>query len=123
MEIKNIRSRNDFIELLNENLKPEWLETHDVGEAADWYLAMQEAGTLVDCDRKDLASMLLDGLPSIKADPETAHTNFWSTYFEDVDYYRNEEKNVEEAATAEEFYVKLIDEELHRHFGDTLIEK
>lgn len=116
MELKDIRSRNDFIEFLKH-----WdevpIEDCDLGEVADWFVVMQNAhGVFSSFSTKDLAKMFLTGVEGLQNDPEKYHRVFWGTIFEDVDASRK----YHDAKTAdihEEEAVEMIKTMLDRHFG------
>lgn len=82
MELKNIRTRTDFIEWLRES--PIEVEECDLEEVADWFIAMTNARLILEeYTLKDFARDLLDGVKGINADPEEAHRNFWMLVAED----------------------------------------
>lgn len=60
---------------------------------------------------KDMANMLLEGISGIESDPESAHKEFWGTFFEDVEFIRSgEDYDEEEVKAMEEMAVENIKE-------------
>lgn len=96
MVIKNVRTRDDFIQLLQE-----WYADHikdrDVYEVADWFIAVQQARITQESMRtKDLANLFLNGIDAIALSPDTHHEEFWATFFEEYDEC-GDEHDLEEA--------------------------
>lgn len=116
MEIKDIRTRDDFIAFLKSQDATE-IEDADLEEVADWFLAIQEARLILNaCTTKDLARILLDGYESIEKNPVKAHERFWKILFEDVDHAR-EKGNMMEAIEFEQWAVEQVVDMLTEHFG------
>lgn len=116
MELKDIRSRNDFIEFLKH-----WdevpIEDCDLGEVADWFVVMQDAhNVFLSFSTKDVANMFLTGIEGLQNDPEKYHRIFWGTIFEDVDASR-EYNDAETADGLEEEAVETIKTMLNNHFS------
>lgn len=113
MEIKDIRTRSDFIQFLNE-----WDEVDVSDEDADWFIAVANAKMIFEnYSDKDLARDLLDGIKGVNEDREEAHAKFFESFFEDVDYFR-EEGDEKSALVHELDSVKAITEMLNDHFLD-----
>lgn len=122
MDIKDIRTRNDFIVFLNENYADQAYDEDDGGmpALADWFICYVNATMVFDSYRtKDVAAMFLDGVPAVKDDPEKAHKEFWESFFEEVDYNRDgsEYADPEYADEAEATAVESIQNTLKMFFG------
>ena len=122
MEIKNIRTRNDFIKYLKENvigLKASSEE--DIAGTADWFICIVNARLVFDSyNTKDMASLFLDGVTPVKANPVNAHNEFWASIFDDVDYNRSDDvfADPEYADIAEKEAVESIEGWLTDFFGE-----
>lgn len=122
MDIKDIRTRDDFIVFLNENYADQAYDEDDGGTPAqaDWFICIVNARMVFDSyNTKDIAAMFLDGVPAVKDDPEKAHDEFWATFFEEVDYNRTDDEyaNPEYADEAEKDAVEIIEAQLEYFFG------
>lgn len=118
MELAKIRTRSDFIQWITEN--KEVLEVkfdQSVEDIADWFIAISQAKMVSsDYRLKDIAYLFLDGVKGIKEDPEEAHREYWGSYFEDADLYREEGKE-DLALGVEEDVIDSITEDINDHFG------
>ena len=114
MEIKEIRTRDQFIEWLNENV--DLSSTTSVEEQADWFIAMVNARMLMDSyDTKDIARMFLNGMEGISEFPHNAHADFWNSFWEEYDLA------VEDGDDPSEYdQTELITDLLKYHFGSKL---
>jgi hypothetical protein len=116
MKLKDIRTRSNFIEFLQEHSFELEIKDEDYGEVADWFLAMQEARMTHDFDTKDMAHMFLSGVVGIQQDPEKAHADWWGSMWEDVEWLR-ESGNDEDAAMEEHEQALMLEGQLREHFG------
>lgn len=115
MELKDVRTRDDFIRYLTFTYTPEQLNQKP-SDAADWFVAVVNAKSIFDnFTTKDLASTLLDGLQPIRYSDD-AHAEFFNSFFEDADAWR-EEGDLEAAQNNEEDAVNILTELLNDHFG------
>jgi len=113
-----LRTRQDLINWIDTSVYPDPERT--TAERADWFVACAQALTLQDgWSTKDLAYLFLDGVPSIKAEPEQEVAAYLATYWEDVDDWRKE-GNEENARAEEEAQSQLLEELLCRHFYDNI---
>ncbi len=115
MELKDIRTHEDLRAYLPEHIE---VEPQDLNQVIDWYVAMTEATSMSDMfGRKDMANVMLEGLPPIKDNPQ-AVTDFLTTMFEDYDYCIKEP----DTATPEEIEgyledaVEQLQDSLTNHF-------
>lgn len=116
MQLKDIRTRSNFIDFLQEHSFELEIKDEDYGEVADWFLAMQEARMTHDFDAKDMAHMFMSGVVGIQQDPEKAHADWWGSMWEDVDWARDEDDD-EGAAELEEEIALELEGALREHFG------
>lgn len=119
MELKDIRTRNDFIEFLKQ-----WDEidiSYDLPEeVADWFIAIQEAKSAFEgYSTKDMAHLFMGGMVGIKQDPDQYHENWWRTIWEEVDYARREGDDIENdiADDMEAKQITYLWNMLRNHFG------
>lgn len=122
MEIIDIRTRDDFIEYLKENVVGlKEASDEKLAGTADWFICVVNARLVFDSyNTKDMASLFLDGITPVKSNPIGAHREFWNTLFEDVDWNRSGEEytDPEYAATAEKEAVESIEGWLTDFFGE-----
>lgn len=116
MELKDIRTRDSFIQWLQESSIP--VETYEGGveTVADWFIAVTNARMVT--NMKDVAHLFLGGVKGINEDPETAHQEFWNSFFEEADIMRHEKEcDPQEIEPFEREAVDFIRSLLESHFN------
>lgn len=95
MQIANIRTRNDLIEFVKEN----GLGGDDPSHAVNWFVACCQATLMQDMRMKDVANLFMDGVTSIRDNPEAEVKEFLASFFEDVDLNPDNEEALEDAVS------------------------
>ena len=119
MKLKDIRTRDDFKAYLPAHIE---VEQCDLDQVVDWFIAMEEAATLEDYNRKDIANLLLGGFAGINNDPDGAHKSYFATVFENADYYNDDypitQGDLRLSDMMRSEAVKVLERNLTRHFGE-----
>ena len=86
MNLRDVKTRNDFAKWIEENIPADKYTDGNPLKAADWFLAIYEAKVIFDSYRtKDLASVLLDGGFEVIAGNDEYHKNFFANLRESVE--------------------------------------
>jgi len=118
MELKNVRTRDDFIAYLKarKDITKKDLTDGSYGDAVDWFVAVVNAKMVFDSySTKDLAWIFLKGVTPIDNHPEEV-ADFLASYFEEADLAK-EDGDEEYSQQCINEAVENLGSLINSHFG------